>query len=152
MDREVATEGAAKDRGEKKSRFRRICVYCGSQPGKKASYREAAIELGMELVIETIWYSWRDKWCFFLLVLSFNGSLVFGILMLQGRLGSFFPLHFYWIHFTRSTVSGMYARMGGLSSMDSGASFLFLLTPDSDRVFFVHLLTDFLVLLLKKKF
>lgn len=30
--------------------FRRICVFCGSQSGKKASYQEAAIELGNELV------------------------------------------------------------------------------------------------------
>lgn len=35
---------------EKKSRFRRICVFCGSQCGKKTSYQEAAIELGKELV------------------------------------------------------------------------------------------------------
>ncbi|WOK99162.1 hypothetical protein Cni_G07874 [Canna indica] len=34
----------------KRSRFRRICVFCGSQCGKKASYQEAAIELGKELV------------------------------------------------------------------------------------------------------
>ncbi|OAY64527.1 probable cytokinin riboside 5'-monophosphate phosphoribohydrolase LOGL8 [Ananas comosus] len=32
------------------SRFRRICVYCGSASGKKASYKEAAVELGKELV------------------------------------------------------------------------------------------------------
>ncbi|KAG1367600.1 Cytokinin riboside 5'-monophosphate phosphoribohydrolase LOG [Cocos nucifera] len=38
------------EKGEKRSRFRRICVYCGSQPGKKASYREAAIDLGKELL------------------------------------------------------------------------------------------------------
>ncbi|KAK8930839.1 Cytokinin riboside 5'-monophosphate phosphoribohydrolase LOG7 [Platanthera zijinensis] len=36
------------------SRFRRICVFCGSSPGKKASYREAAIELGNELVARGI--------------------------------------------------------------------------------------------------
>lgn len=36
---------------EKASRFRRICVFCGSQCGKKASYQEAAIELGKELVM-----------------------------------------------------------------------------------------------------
>lgn len=35
---------------EKRSRFRRICVFCGSQCGKKPSYQEAAIELGKELV------------------------------------------------------------------------------------------------------
>ncbi|KAI3409456.1 Cytokinin riboside 5'-monophosphate phosphoribohydrolase [Psidium guajava] len=32
------------------SRFRRICVFCGSSSGKKSSYQEAAIQLGQELV------------------------------------------------------------------------------------------------------
>ncbi|KAI6674011.1 hypothetical protein NL676_001917 [Syzygium grande] len=32
------------------SRFRRICVFCGSSSGKKSSYPEAAIQLGQELV------------------------------------------------------------------------------------------------------
>ncbi|KAK3405729.1 cytokinin riboside 5'-monophosphate phosphoribohydrolase LOG7 [Eucalyptus grandis] len=32
------------------SRFRRICVFCGSQSGKKSSYQEAAIQLAQELV------------------------------------------------------------------------------------------------------
>ncbi|PKA50948.1 Cytokinin riboside 5'-monophosphate phosphoribohydrolase LOG7 [Apostasia shenzhenica] len=36
------------------SRFRRICVFCGSSPGKKASYREAAVELGKEMVARGI--------------------------------------------------------------------------------------------------
>ncbi|MED6226133.1 Cytokinin riboside 5'-monophosphate phosphoribohydrolase log7 [Stylosanthes scabra] len=35
---------------ETKSRFKRICVYCGSSSGNKASYQEAAVELGKELV------------------------------------------------------------------------------------------------------
>ncbi|KAK2655433.1 hypothetical protein Ddye_008485 [Dipteronia dyeriana] len=35
---------------ETKSRFKRICVFCGSSSGKKSSYQEAAIELGKELV------------------------------------------------------------------------------------------------------
>nr|GEX63113.1 cytokinin riboside 5'-monophosphate phosphoribohydrolase LOG7 [Tanacetum cinerariifolium] len=35
---------------EKQSRFKRICVFCGSSSGKKPSYQEAAIELGKELV------------------------------------------------------------------------------------------------------
>ncbi|XP_010246703.1 PREDICTED: cytokinin riboside 5'-monophosphate phosphoribohydrolase LOG7 [Nelumbo nucifera] len=35
---------------ERKSRFRRICVFCGSSSGKKARYQEAAVELGKELV------------------------------------------------------------------------------------------------------
>ncbi|KAK1429270.1 hypothetical protein QVD17_11476 [Tagetes erecta] len=36
--------------GETRSRFKRICVFCGSSSGKKLSYQEAAIELGKELV------------------------------------------------------------------------------------------------------
>ncbi|KAF3335178.1 cytokinin riboside 5'-monophosphate phosphoribohydrolase LOG1-like protein [Carex littledalei] len=32
------------------SRFKRVCVFCGSSPGKKASYQVAAIQLGNELV------------------------------------------------------------------------------------------------------
>ncbi|PWA82021.1 lysine decarboxylase family protein [Artemisia annua] len=35
---------------ETQSRFKRICVFCGSSSGKKPSYQEAAIELGKELV------------------------------------------------------------------------------------------------------
>ncbi|KAK0585911.1 hypothetical protein LWI29_036192 [Acer saccharum] len=35
---------------ETKSRFKRICVFCGSSSGKKSSYQEAAIELGKELI------------------------------------------------------------------------------------------------------
>ncbi|XP_010558160.1 PREDICTED: probable cytokinin riboside 5'-monophosphate phosphoribohydrolase LOG6 isoform X2 [Tarenaya hassleriana] len=36
------------------SRFRRICVFCGSSHGKKPSYQDAAIELGKELVLKKI--------------------------------------------------------------------------------------------------
>jgi len=32
------------------SKFKRVCVFCGSSPGKKSSYQDAAIELGNELV------------------------------------------------------------------------------------------------------
>ncbi|CAI0462674.1 unnamed protein product [Linum tenue] len=32
------------------SRFKRICVFCGSSSGKKATYQEAAVELGQELI------------------------------------------------------------------------------------------------------
>ncbi|XP_020187319.1 cytokinin riboside 5'-monophosphate phosphoribohydrolase LOG isoform X2 [Aegilops tauschii subsp. strangulata] len=39
----VAAEGRA-------SRFRRICVYCGSAKGRKASYQDAAVDLGKEMV------------------------------------------------------------------------------------------------------
>jgi hypothetical protein len=35
---------------ERRSRFRRICVYCGSAKGRKPSYQDAAVELGRELV------------------------------------------------------------------------------------------------------
>ena len=33
------------------SRFKRICVFCGSSQGKKTSYQVAAIDLGNELVL-----------------------------------------------------------------------------------------------------
>ncbi|XP_037473806.1 cytokinin riboside 5'-monophosphate phosphoribohydrolase LOG-like isoform X1 [Triticum dicoccoides] len=39
----AAAEGRA-------SRFRRICVYCGSAKGRKASYQDAAVDLGKEMV------------------------------------------------------------------------------------------------------
>ena len=32
------------------SKFKRICVFCGSSQGKKSSFQDAAIELGKELV------------------------------------------------------------------------------------------------------
>ncbi|KAF8726886.1 hypothetical protein HU200_019366 [Digitaria exilis] len=35
---------------ERRSRFRRICVYCGSAKGNKHSYQDAAIDLGNQLV------------------------------------------------------------------------------------------------------
>lgn len=31
-------------------RLRRVCVFCGSSSGKRSSYRDAAVELGKELV------------------------------------------------------------------------------------------------------
>ncbi|KAI3902957.1 hypothetical protein MKX01_040082, partial [Papaver californicum] len=36
------------------SKFKRICVFCGSSQGKKSSYQDAAIELGQELVLRNI--------------------------------------------------------------------------------------------------
>ncbi|RDX75109.1 Cytokinin riboside 5'-monophosphate phosphoribohydrolase LOG3, partial [Mucuna pruriens] len=36
------------------SKFKRICVFCGSSPGKKSSYQDAAIHLGNELVSRNI--------------------------------------------------------------------------------------------------
>jgi len=38
----------------KQSRFRRICVFCGSSQGKKTSYQDAATSLGKELVLRNI--------------------------------------------------------------------------------------------------
>ncbi|VAI35509.1 unnamed protein product [Triticum turgidum subsp. durum] len=35
---------------EEGPRFRRVCVFCGSSSGKRSSYRDAAVELGRELV------------------------------------------------------------------------------------------------------
>ncbi|KAG4916512.1 hypothetical protein JHK87_054069 [Glycine soja] len=35
---------------ETNSRFKRICVFCGSSSGKKPTYQEAAVQLGRELV------------------------------------------------------------------------------------------------------
>ncbi|BAT95883.1 hypothetical protein VIGAN_08270900 [Vigna angularis var. angularis] len=36
------------------SKFKRVCVFCGSSPGKKRTYQDAAIELGNELVSRNI--------------------------------------------------------------------------------------------------
>ncbi|XP_022860079.1 cytokinin riboside 5'-monophosphate phosphoribohydrolase LOG3 [Olea europaea var. sylvestris] len=38
----------------KRSKFKKICVFCGSSPGKRSSYKEAAVELGKELVSRNI--------------------------------------------------------------------------------------------------
>ncbi|KAG6472721.1 hypothetical protein ZIOFF_070198 [Zingiber officinale] len=37
-----------------KSRFQRVCVFCGSSPGKRNSYQDAAVELGKELVARKV--------------------------------------------------------------------------------------------------
>ncbi|GAV67832.1 Lysine_decarbox domain-containing protein [Cephalotus follicularis] len=37
-----------------KSRFKRVCVFCGSSPGKNPSYQLAAIQLGKQLVDRNI--------------------------------------------------------------------------------------------------
>ncbi|KAH0932782.1 hypothetical protein HID58_009899 [Brassica napus] len=37
-----------------KSKFKRICVFCGSSQGKKSSYQDAAVDLGNELVSRNI--------------------------------------------------------------------------------------------------
>jgi hypothetical protein len=41
---------AAAAQADRRSPFRRICVYCGSAKGRKPSYQDAAVELGRELV------------------------------------------------------------------------------------------------------
>lgn len=41
----------------KQSRFSRICVFCGSSQGKKRSYQDAAVELGGELVLFCLLFS-----------------------------------------------------------------------------------------------
>ncbi|PNY03037.1 cytokinin riboside 5'-monophosphate phosphoribohydrolase [Trifolium pratense] len=50
----VECEGRKEMEEVKESRFKRICVFCGSSPGNKSSYRDAAIELGNELVSRNI--------------------------------------------------------------------------------------------------
>lgn len=37
------------------SKFKRICVFCGSGQGNKSSYKDAAVALGKELVIDSPW-------------------------------------------------------------------------------------------------
>lgn len=50
-EKEMNNEG----RGvEVASRFKRVCVFCGSSTGKREAYREAAIELGQELVAKRL--------------------------------------------------------------------------------------------------
>lgn len=39
------------------SRFRRVCVFCGSSPGRNPSYQLAAIQLGKQLVLLSIYLS-----------------------------------------------------------------------------------------------
>lgn len=71
--RKVEVEGAMEVESEtKQSRFKRICVFCGSSQGKKSSYQVAAIELGKELVFYdslllyfflcSMWVSLSDFW------------------------------------------------------------------------------------------
>lgn len=46
----------------KGSKFKRICVFCGSSQGKKSSYQDAAIELGKELVYIYIYNFNNQQW------------------------------------------------------------------------------------------
>ncbi len=54
MEEESSSSGGGGGVGERRSRFRRICVYCGSAKGKKPSYQDAAVDLGKELVINRL--------------------------------------------------------------------------------------------------
>ncbi|EOA21584.1 hypothetical protein CARUB_v10001996mg [Capsella rubella] len=47
-------EGRREMTRKQSSRFKSICVFCGSSNGKKASYQDAAIDLGNELVARKI--------------------------------------------------------------------------------------------------
>jgi hypothetical protein len=47
---EIKVDEEAEEVVQVRSRFKRICVFCGSSHGKKKSYQDAAIELGKELV------------------------------------------------------------------------------------------------------
>ncbi|KAG6419695.1 hypothetical protein SASPL_116204 [Salvia splendens] len=42
------------EKNTKASRFNRICVFCGSSPGKKPNYQLAAVQLGKEMVERNI--------------------------------------------------------------------------------------------------
>jgi predicted Rossmann-fold nucleotide-binding protein len=48
---EKIQEQQQQQEGAMKSRFKRICVFCGSSPGKNPSYQLAAIQLGKQLVV-----------------------------------------------------------------------------------------------------
>ena len=47
---------------EHSSRFKSICVFCGSSNGKKVSYQDAAIDLGKELVKRCIEHFPNSEW------------------------------------------------------------------------------------------
>lgn len=72
---------ASSSSNEKKRKFKRICVFCGSRAGYKSSFSEAALELGKELV--------RYIDYFFILLLSLvhvnflTGSICLAINYLQ---------------------------------------------------------------------
>lgn len=56
-----------------KSRFKRVCVFCGSSTGKRICYRDAAIELAQELVSSFFFF-----WLIFLFI--FTKKFIFSIL------------------------------------------------------------------------
>lgn len=59
------------EEGNPRSKFKRVCVFCGSNPGHRKVFSDAALELGNELV------------CLFLLFLSFFRFLFFRIVQSQ---------------------------------------------------------------------
>jgi len=63
----------------RQSKFRSICVFCGSSHGKKSSYQDAAIELGRELVLNDSVSSYNGGvsiWGFFNLYVVFFGFFI----------------------------------------------------------------------------
>nr|CAB3454124.1 unnamed protein product [Digitaria exilis] len=54
MEGAVESGGGEGKQGPSSSRFRRVCVFCGSSSGKRSSYRDAAVELGKELVARKV--------------------------------------------------------------------------------------------------
>ncbi|XP_057978623.1 cytokinin riboside 5'-monophosphate phosphoribohydrolase LOG1-like [Malania oleifera] len=47
-------EGTSSTTNEKRGRFKRICVFCGSRAGFKSTFSDAALELGKQLVEKKI--------------------------------------------------------------------------------------------------
>jgi hypothetical protein len=82
--REREREGG-REMEDTESKFKRVCVFCGSSSGKKASYQEAAVELAKELVIVFIYvyththFISAHRYNGFLLVLFTYSSLPFNI-------------------------------------------------------------------------
>ncbi|XP_066399877.1 probable cytokinin riboside 5'-monophosphate phosphoribohydrolase LOGL9 [Miscanthus floridulus] len=54
MEAGSAAENGGAGKEGSGSRFRRVCVFCGSSSGKRSSYRDAAVELGKELVARKV--------------------------------------------------------------------------------------------------
>ncbi|KAF5736440.1 hypothetical protein HS088_TW14G00582 [Tripterygium wilfordii] len=53
-EEEVTTTTTTTKSDEKKTKFQRICVFCGSRAGYKSSFADAAFELGKQLVEKKI--------------------------------------------------------------------------------------------------
>ncbi|GJN17911.1 hypothetical protein PR202_gb05019 [Eleusine coracana subsp. coracana] len=45
------------------SRFSKICVFCGSNPGNRPVFGDAALDLGKELVLLPPFYHLERSWC-----------------------------------------------------------------------------------------